>query len=79
MVRKQLRTYCSKFNRGKVLWVWNEEKNHIDNYVPKPPYNARKHKNSGTPQLQLDDDMKRSLNTLTGVMGDATDVYEPGF
>ena len=40
MVRKQLITYCGKFNRGKGFWSWHEEKNHIDNYVPKPPYNA---------------------------------------
>ena len=42
-------------------------------------YKSRKHENSGTPQLQLDDDMKKALNTLTGGMGDATDVYEPYF
>ena len=79
MVGKQLRTYCSKCNRGKGFWVWHEEKNHDDNYVPKPPFNARKHKNSVTPQLQLDNDMKKALNTLTGGMGDATDVYKPDF
>ena len=79
MFGKQLRTYCGKCNRGKGFWGWHEEKNHDDNYVPKPRYNARKHKNSRTPQLQLDDDTKKALNTLTGGMGDATDVYEPNF
>ena len=34
---------------------------------------------SGTPLLQLNDDMKKALHTLTGGMGDATDVYEPNF
>ena len=63
----------------KSFLGWNEEKNHIDNYVPKAPYNARKHKNSGTPQLQLDIDMKKALNTLTGGMGDATDASEQDF
>ena len=79
MVGKQLRTYCGKCNRGKGFWGWHDEKNHIDNYVPKAPYNARKHENSGTLQLQLDDDMKKALNTLTGGMGDATDASEPDF
>ena len=79
MVNKQLRTYCGKCNRRKGFWGWHKDKNHDDNYVPKPPYNARKHENSETPQLQLDNDMKKTLNTLTGGMGDATDVYEPHF
>ena len=36
-------------------------------------------KNSGTLQLQLDDEMKKALKTLTGGMGDASDEYEPDF
>ena len=79
MVEKQLRTYCSKCNRGNIFWGWHKEKNHDENCVPKPPFNARKHEYSGTPQLQLDNDMKKSLNTLTGGMVDATDLYEPDF
>ena len=74
-----MKTYCGKYNRGKGFWGWHEDKNHNDNYVPKPPFNARKYENSGTPQLQLNNDMKKALNTLTGGMGDATDVYEPDF
>ena len=65
MVGKQLRNYCGKFNRGRGFWSWHEEKNHIDNYVPKAPYKTHKHENSGTPQLQLADDMKKALNTLS--------------
>ena len=76
---KQMKYYYSKCNRGNGFWVCHEEKSHEDNYVPKPRDNTRKCKNSGIPQLQLDDDMKNSLNTLTGVMGDATDEYKPGF
>ena len=79
MLGKQLKTYCSKCNRGKDFWGWHQEKNHDENYVPKPRDNTHKHKNSGTPQLQLNDDMKEALNTLTGGMGDATDAYEPDF
>ena len=79
MLVKQLRTYCGKCNRGKGFWGCHEENNHDDNYVPKPRDNARKNKNSGTPQLQLDDDMKKALNTLTGGMGNATDLYKPDF
>ena len=79
MVGKQLRTYCGKCNRGKGFWGWHDEKNHIGNYVPKAPYNARKHKNSGNTQIQIDDDMKKALNTLTGGMGDATDASEKNF
>ena len=79
MFGKQLKTYCGECNKGKGFWGWHEENNHDDNYVPKPRDNALKHKNSGTPQLQLDDDMKNSLDTLTGGMGDATDGSEPDF
>ena len=68
MVGKQLRDYYSKLNRVKGFLGWHEDKNHDDNYIPKPPFNARKHENSGTPQLQLDDYMKKALNTLTGGM-----------
>ena len=74
-----MKSYYVKFNRGKGFWGWYEEKSHDDNYVPKPRDNARKRKNSGTPQLQLCDDMKKSLNTLTGGMVDATDEYETDF
>ena len=74
MFRKQLKTYCRKCNRGKGFWGCHEEKNHDENYVLQPRDNARKHKNSGTQQLQLDDDTKKALNTLTGGMGDATDA-----
>ena len=66
MFGKQLKTYCGKFNRRKGFWGWHEEKNHDDNYVPKPRDNARKHENSRTPQFQLDYDMKTALNTNTG-------------
>ena len=79
MFRKQLKTYCGKYNRGKGLWGWHEEKNHDDNYVPKPRDNAYKHENSEPPQLQLNDDMKKALNTLTGGMVNVTNVYEPDF
>ena len=79
MFGKQLKTYCSTCNRGKGVWGWHEEKNHNDNYVPKPQDNACKYENSRTLQLQLDDDMKKALNTLTGGMGDVTDAYEPDF
>ena len=70
---KQMKYYCGKCNRGKGFWGWHEEKSHDNNYVPKPRDNVSKRENSGTPQLQLDDDTKKSLNTLTGVMRDATD------
>ena len=79
MFVKQMKFYCGKCNRGKCFWGWHEEKSHDDNYVPKPRDNARKRKNSGTLKLQLNDDMKKALNTLTGGMGDATDEYEPDF
>ena len=79
MFVKQMKSYCGKCNRGKGFWGWHEEKSHDDNYVPKPRDNTRKRENSGTLQLQLDNDMKKSLNTLTGGMGDATDEYEPDF
>ena len=79
MVKKQQRTYCGKCNIVKGFWGWHDEKNHIDNCVPKVPYNKHKHEYSGNPQLQLNDDMKKSLNTLTGGMGDATDASEQDF
>ena len=79
MFGKQLKTYCNKCNKGKDFWGWHEEKNHDDNYFPKERYNARKHEISRTPQLQLDDDMKKALNTLTGGMGDATEASETDF
>ena len=79
MFVKQMKCYCGKCNRRKCFWGWNDEKSHDDNYVPKPQDNARKRENRGTPKLQLDDDMKKALNTLTGGMGDATDEYEPDF
>ena len=79
MFKKQMKYYCGKFNGGKGFWGWHEEKSHEDNYVPKPQDNTRKRENSRTPQLQLDNDMKNSMNTLTGGMGDATDEYETGF
>ena len=76
---KQMKYYCSKCNRGKGFWGWHEKKNHDNNYVPKPQDNSRKRENGGTPQLQINDDMKQALNTLTGEMGGATDEYEPDF
>ena len=79
MFGKQMKYYCSKRNKEKGFWGWHEEKRHEDNYVPKPQDNTHKRKNSGTLQLQLADDMKKALNTLTGGMGDATDEYEPDF
>ena len=79
MFVKQLKTYCDKCNRRKGFWGCYEKKNHDDNYVPKPHNNAHKRENGGSLQLQLDDDIKKVLNTLTGGMGDATDVYEPDF
>ena len=79
MFGKQLKTYYGKCNKGKGFWGWYEEKNHDNNYVPTQRYNARKHESSGTPQLQLSDDMKKALNTLTGGMGDATDESKPEF
>ena len=68
-----MKYYCGKCNKGKGFLGWHEEKSHGDNYVPKPRDNARKSENSGTPQFQLDNDMKKALNTLTGGMVDATD------
>ena len=62
MFRKQLKTYCGKCNRGNGFWGLYDKKSHDNNYVPKPQDNARKRKNSRTPQLQLDDDMKKALN-----------------
>ena len=79
MIKQKLGTYCDKCNRGNVFWGWHEEKNHDDNNVPKPSLNKRKHENSKTPQLQIDNDMKKALNKLTGGMGDATDLNEPSF
>ena len=79
MFGKQLKTYCGKCNKGEGFWGWHEEKNHNDNYVPKQRDNAHKHKNSRIPQLQLDDDMKKALNTLIGGMGDTTDASKPDF
>ena len=78
-VWKKLKTYCGKCNKGKDFWGWHEEKNHDDNFVPKPRDNARKHENSRTQKLQLDDDMKKALNKLTGGMGKATDASKPDF
>ena len=74
-----MKSYCGKFNRGKGFWGWNEDKSHDDNYVPKPRDNVRKRENSGNPQLQLHNDTKKALNTITGGMEDATDEYEPDF
>ena len=68
-----MKYYCSKFNREKGFWGWHEEKSHDDIYVPKPRDNACKREKRGTLQLQLNDDMKKALDTLTGGMGDATD------
>ena len=79
MFKKQMKYYCGKFNGGKGFWGWHEEKSHEDNYVPKPRSNTRKRENSGTPQLQLNDAMKKALNTLMGGMRYATDEYEPDF
>ena len=33
MFRKQLKTYCSKYNKGKGFWGWQEDNNHDDNCV----------------------------------------------
>ena len=74
-----MKIYCGKCNREKGFWVWHDEKSHNDNYVPKPRDNTCKLENCVTLQLQLDDDMKKALNTLTGGMGDATYEYEPDF
>ena len=74
-----MKYYWNKCNRGKGFWGWHEENNHDNNYVPKPGDNSHKRENGGTPQLQLNDDMKKALNTLTGGMGDATDEYDPDF
>ena len=79
MFGKQMKYYCNKCNKGKGFWDWHEEKSHDDNNVPKLKDNARKHENSGTLQLQLDDDMKKALNTITGGMRDGTEEYEPDF
>ena len=74
-----MKCQCSKCNRGKGFWGWHEEKNNQDNYVSKPQDNSGKRESGGTLQLQLENDMKKALNTITGGMGDATDEYEPGF
>ena len=74
-----MKYYSIKFNRGKGFWGWHEEKNHDNNYVPKPRDNSQKREHGGTPQLQLDNEMKKALNTLTRGMGDVTDEYEPDF
>ena len=72
-----MKYYCGKCNRGKGFWGWHEEKSHDNNYVSKLPFNAHKRENSGNPQLQLEDDMKKAPNTLTGGMVYANDEYEP--
>ena len=72
MFGKQMKSYCSKCNRGKGFWGWHDQNSHEDNYFPKPRDNARKRENRGTLQVQIDDDMKKALNTLTGGIGDAT-------
>ena len=74
-----MKSYCGKCNRAKDFWCWHEEKSHDNNQGPNLRDNALKCENSRTPQLQLDDDIRKSLNTLTGGMGDATDEYEPDF
>ena len=74
-----MKYYCSKCNRGKGFWGWHEQKNQDDNYVPKPRDSSRKRENGGTLQLQLENDTKKALNTLTGGMRYATDEYEPDF
>ena len=79
MFGKKMKYYCIKCNRGTGFWGWHGEKSHDNNYVPKPRDNSHKHENGRTPQIQLDDDMKKALNTLTGGMGYATDEYEPDF
>ena len=33
MFVKQMKYYCSKYNRGKGFWGWHEEKSHENNYV----------------------------------------------
>ena len=68
MFGKQMKYYSSKCNRVKGFLGWHEEKDHDNNYVPKPRDKSRKRENGGTPQLQLDDDMKKALNTLMGGM-----------
>ena len=79
MLGKQMKYYCSKCNRRKGFWGWYEERIHDKNHVPKPRDNSRKRENSGTPQLQLDNDTKKSLETHTGGMVDVTDEYELDF
>ena len=74
-----MKSYCGKCNRGKGFWGQHEEKIQEGKYVPKTRDNAQKFKNSGTLQLQLDDNMKKALKTLTGGMGDVTDAYDPDF
>ena len=74
-----MKYYCSKCNKGKGFWDWHEEKNHDNNYVPKSRENSRKCEKGGSLQLQLGNDMKKALNTLTGGMVYATDEYEPDF
>ena len=36
MFGKQMKYYCSKYNRGKFLWGCHEEKTHDNHYVLKP-------------------------------------------
>ena len=79
MFGKQMKYYCSKCRRGKCFWGWHEEKSHGNIFAPKQQDNSWKRKNGRTPQLQLDSDMKKALNTLTGRMVDVTDAYEPDF
>ena len=74
-----MKSYCGKCNGEKGFWGWHKEKIHENNYIPKPRDNAHKRENSGTLQLQLENEIKKALNTLTGGMGDATDEYETGF
>ena len=69
MFGKQMKSYRGKWNRGKGFWGWHEGKSHADNYVPKPRDNARKRKNSGTPQIQLDNDMKKGPEHTYGRNG----------
>ena len=53
MFGKQMKSYCGKLNRGKVVLGWNDKKSHDDNYVPKPRDNSHKHENGRTPQINL--------------------------
>ena len=79
MFGKQMKYYCSKYNRGNFSGVVMKRRTMTIITFQNHETTHANAKNAGTPQLQLEDDMKKAMNTLTGGMVDATDKYEPDF